>query len=148
MNPAELKAQILKYKARRSKIRLAHYGTAITIPLALSVFGNGFTWASLISFLITLPLPLYFAHQSVKFARKTRALKDRMRFLESKFSSLESKFSFKEFLTQPSFAFRFSLILFFLVCLTTFARVRSESPTLTLNPESSYIDHRPSAIGR
>jgi hypothetical protein len=134
MNPQEIKAQIVKFKARRLKARLANYSLFTSILLSLSIFTRGVNSSSLVSFLIILPLPLYFALQSLKLASKTRTLKERISTLESHITQLESRFSFIKFLTQPGFTFRLSLILFFLVCLTTFARVRATNT----NPSISY----------
>lgn len=112
--------QLEKFYARRTKLRLAIYCTLISFLLALSTLGSGFSLSSLISFLLILPLPLYFAMQSIKLYRKNRT---RMVPLSGMISGLNSKFSLGEFLTQPSFAFRLSLILFFLISFTMAARL-------------------------
>lgn len=135
MQPQELEIQIKKFKSRRLKTRLANYGTLVSIFLTLSIFADGFTPASLISFLLLLPLPLYFVLQSLKLGRKSRDLKTRMESLCDLISGLTPpKFSMRKFITQPSFAFRLSLILFFLVFFTTFSRLRTPDPTLSYQP--------------
>ncbi len=138
MNATDLRLQILKYKARRTKIRLAHYSAIVSLILTLSIFAGGFTWTSLISFLLVLPIPIYFCLESLKFIRKSRQFKARFTLLESNIYLLESKFSFRKFLVQPSFTFRLSLLLFFLLCLTTLARARQSdpSPAITYHLES------------
>lgn len=122
MNPEELAKQIRKFKSRQIKTRLAYYGTLLSLFLALSAFGRGATISSLISFLLILPLPLYFFLQSLKLYRKN---KTRMIPLSGIISGLSSRFSFGKFISQPGFAFRLSLVLFFLVIFTTLARTSS-----------------------
>lgn len=139
MNATELRSQVLKYKARRIKIRLAHYSTFISLLLTLSIFAGGFTWSALISFLLILPVPLYFSLESLKFIRKSRQFKARYSLLESHVARLSSKFSWGKFLTQPSFSFRLSLLLFVLLCLTTLARARAPEPTITLSSTSLSV---------
>lgn len=136
MNASELQAQILKYKARRTKIRISHYSTFLSLALTLSIFAAGFTWSSLISFLIVIPVPLYFCLESLKFIRKSRQFTARFALLESHVNRLSSKFSFRKFLTQPSLAFRLSLLLFFLLCLTTLARTRTRDVTISYQPQA------------
>ena len=124
MNKEEIAKQINKFKARRLKTRLAHYSTLVSIFLTLSIFGRGVTESSLFAFLLVLPLPIYFILQSIKLAQKTRQLKTRMESLSDLISGLtQPQFSFGKFISQPSFAFRLSLILFFLISFTTLARL-------------------------
>lgn len=141
MERSELEAQIKKFKSRRLKARLANYGTFISIFLTLSTFARGFTSASLVSFLLIFPLPIYFGLQSIKLTRKSRAIKEHLSTLESSVSLLESKFSFGKFLSQPNLAFRLSCILFFVVLFTTFARLRLSAQTGTPDPTLSYQTH-------
>lgn len=141
MNATELRSQVLKYKARRIKIRLAHYSTFISLLLTLSIFAGGFTWSALISFLLILPVPLYFSLESLKFIRKSRQFKARYLLLESHVARLSSKFSWSKFLTQPSFSFRLSLLLFVLLCLTTLARARQPDPKLAIDHQPLTINH-------
>ena len=129
MDKSELLTQIDKYKARRLKARLANYGTFVSIFLTLSIFAGGYQLSSLFSFLLILPLLLYFTLQSLRLARKSRTAKAHLSTLESNISLLESKFSFREFLTQPNFAFRLSLFLFLITIFTTFARLRAPEPS-------------------
>lgn len=140
MNPEETAKKIAKFKARRLKAKLANYASFTSLFLSLSIFTSGFTPTSFISFLIILPLPLYFFRESLRFAQKSRIIKQNLAILESSISLLESKFSFKQFISQPNFTFRLSCILFFLVLFTTFARVRTQdiSPTVTYHLESSF----------
>ena len=133
MNATDLRQQILKYKARRTKIRLAYYSAFISLALTLSIFTTGLTWTSLVAFIIVLPVPLYFCFESLKFVRKSRQFKARFAELQLRINLLESKFSLKNFLSQPNFTFRLSLFLFILLCLTTFARARQPDPSLTMN---------------
>jgi hypothetical protein len=142
MQPQELELQIKKFKARRLKTKLAHYGTLISLFLAFSTLSNGYHLSSLFSLLITLPLPLYFALQSLKLARKSRDLKTRMESLGDLIYGLtHPKFSIRKFLTQPNLAFRLSLALFFLVFMTTLARIRTPDPTLTMSHAPLTINH-------
>jgi hypothetical protein len=125
MQPQDLN-QIKKFKARRLKTKLAHYGTLISLFLTLSTLSNGYHLSSLFSLLITLPLPLYFVLQSLKLFHKMKST-----HLPSTIYHLPSEFSFGTFLTQPNLAFRLSLALFFFVCLTTLARIRTPDSSLT-----------------
>lgn len=131
MNKDEVTQQIQKFKARRIKNRLANYGTTVSIFLGLSIFARGFTLSSLYSFLIFLPVITYFLLQTLKFAKKARKIKLRLQELQSLTYDLRPTFSVINFLKQPSFAFRLTLMLFFLVLFTTFARLRTPDPTLT-----------------
>ena len=131
MNPAELATRIKKFKARRLKARLSYYGTFVSLFLTLSPFGSGFSLTTLVAFLLILPLPLYFMLQSLKLYRKAHQL-------PSTNYQLPQRFSLYQFLSQPSFTFRLSLVLFFLVILTTLARVHTPDtdPALTYHLES------------
>lgn len=119
MEREEIGRQIAKFKARRLKARLANYGTFVSIFLTLSILSSGYHLSSLFSFLLMLPLPLYFALQSYKLYHKIKSTHQPLAI-----DHQPSKFSFREFLTQPNLAFRLSLILFFLVGFTTLARLR------------------------
>ncbi len=135
MNKEEIARQIAKYKARRLKTKLAHYSLLTSILMTLSIFSGGITQTTLTSFVVMFPIPLYFGMQSLKLARKSQIIKERLSTLESNISLLESKFSVGKFLTQPSLAFRLTLILFFLACFTSFARL---STTQNTTPSISY----------
>ncbi len=141
MDKAYLLAQIDKYKARRLKARLANYGTFISLFLTLSIFSGGITLSTLMSLLLMLPLPLYFATQSLRLARKSRDIKARMVHLRQTISGLsQPQFSLKQFIFQPNFAFRLSLFLFLITLFTTFARLRAPepSPAVSYHLESSF----------
>lgn len=140
MNKEEIARQIAKFKARRLKTKLAHYSLLTSLLLTLSIFASGITQASLTSFIVMLPIPLYFGMQSLKFARKSQLVKERLSTLESHIQTLESKFSLAKFITQPSLAFRLTLILFFLACFTSFARLRPADPTLSLNTTTLNVN--------
>lgn len=133
MQQDEIQHQIAKFKTRRLKTRLAHYSMLTSSFLALSIFGSGFTRSTLLTFLLVLPLPLYFCLETFKLARKNRVLKARLNQLESSVYHLSSKFSLGSFVTQPSLSFRLCLILFFLACFTMIARVRTTDPVPTLS---------------
>ncbi len=139
MNKAEIERQIAKFKARRLKTRLAHYSLLTSLLLTASIFAGGLTMTTFTSLIVTFPIPLYFGMQSLKLARKSQVIKERLSTLESNISLLESKFSVGKFLTQPSLAFRLTLVLFFLVCFTSFARLSNSntSSTITYHLESS-----------
>ena len=130
MNKEELEREIAKFKARKSKTRLAYYSLAVSLFLVLSSFGNGLTLASLITCILILPLPLYFGLQCLKLTRKLRAQRAKSAELES-LAIEPSQFSLIKFLTQPNFSFRLSLVLLLLVGLTTIARLRAPQPTLS-----------------
>lgn len=139
MNKEEIARQIAKFKARRLKTRLAHYSLLTSLLLTLSIFAGGLNSSTLTSFFVMLPVPLYFGMQSLKLARKSRLIKERLSTLESNISLLESKFSVGKFFTQPSLAFRLTLILFFLACFTSFARLsdsQNTSSSITYNLEA------------
>jgi hypothetical protein len=121
--------QIARFKARRSKKRLSYYGFALSLFLTLASLGQGFTLSSLISLVLLLPLPLYFGLQSHKFYRKPS-----LHPLTSNSYSLTPKFSLGEFITQPNWAFRLTLLLFFFTCFITLARVSSAPSLLTMIP--------------
>lgn len=131
MNKEEIVRQIAKFKARRLKTRLAHYSLLTSLLLTLSIFAGGLNTTSLTSLVIIFPIPFYFALQSLKLARKSNLIKAHLSNLESNISLLESKFSLGKFITQPSLAFRLTLILFFLACFTTFARMSTAQNTST-----------------
>ena len=133
MNRDEIALQIKKFKTRRVMSRLANYGTTVSIFLGLSIFAKGFTLSSLYSFLIFLPVITYFVLQTLKFAKKSRKIKLRLQELNSMTYDLRPTFSIFKFISQPSFAFRLTLILLFLVIFTTFARVKE-----TTTPTVSY----------
>ena len=141
MNPEELAQQIAKFKSRRHKTRLAYFCTLISLFLTFSSFASGITLYSLASFLLILPLPLYFTLQSYKLTRKSRSVQERLSTQESTCLAPDSPFSFTKFISQPSFAFRLSLLLFFLVFFTTLARTRTPDPTLTLNNQPLTLNH-------
>lgn len=129
MNKEEIARQIAKFKTRRLKSRLAGYGTFVSIFLTLSTLSGGLHLSTLFSLLLILPLPLYFVLQSLKFYKKNRDLKTRMESLNDLISGLtQPKFSLIKFISQPNLAFRLSLILFFLVVFTTFARLHTLEP--------------------
>lgn len=136
MNKADLVAQITKYKARRLKTRLAHYCTTLSLLLVLSILSSD---SFLTSLLLVLPLPLYFARESYKLARKSSLIKQKLQSLQATARSLDSRFSLKSFLTQNNFSFRLTLILFFLVIFTTFARLSDSNTnsTITYHLESN-----------
>ena len=136
MNQIELSRQINKFKARRRKTRLATFCAVIATFLTLSSLGSGINQTSLITFLLLLPLPTYFALQSFHLYQKTHQ-QPLLRPLS--IDHLPSNFSFLDFLTQPNFVFRFSLFLFVLVCLTTLARLRTPDPSLAI--DLSTINH-------
>ncbi len=138
MNRDEIALQITKFKARRIKSRLANYGTTVSIFLGLSIFAKGFTLSSFYSFLIFLPVITYFILQTLKFAKKSRKIKLRLQELQSLNYEGWPTFSFINFLSQPSFAFRLSLILLFLVIFTTFARVK-ETPAQTVSYQLTNV---------
>ncbi len=141
MNKEEITRQIAKFKSRRLKTRLAHYSLLTSLLLTLSIFAGGFTQTSFTSFAFILPVPLYFGLQSFKLARKSRDLKTRMESLSDLISGLaQPKFSLVKFFTQPSLAFRLTLILFFLACFTSFARLRPPDPTLSLNTTTLKVN--------
>lgn len=121
-------SQVAKYYSRKRKARLAYYGLLVSLFLSLSTLGSGPSLSSLFSLLLTLPLPLYFALQSLKLYRKTR-------LRPSIIDHEPVKFSFAEFISQPNWDFRFSLLLFFLVCFTMLSRIQSSTPTLTMNSQ-------------
>lgn len=131
MNKDEITLQIQKFKARRLKTHLANYGTTVSIFLGLSIFANGISLSSFYSFLMFAPVLSYFMIQSLKFARKSYKIKLKLKELETTKYNLSPSFSFFKFLSQPSFAFRLSLILFFLIFITTFARIRTPEPKLS-----------------
>lgn len=118
--------------------RLANYGTTVSIFLGLSIFAKGFTLSSLYSFLIFLPVITYFVLQTLKFAKKSRKIKLRLQELESTSFALHPTFSISKFFSQPSFAFRLTLILLFLVIFTTFARVK-ETPSQTVSYQLTNV---------
>lgn len=131
MNREEIVSQIKKYKNRRLKSRLANYGSLVSIFLTLSIFGSGISLSSFVSFLIILPLPLYFIRESLKWNRKAKAKQAQLDSLVEAITPVESKFSLASFLTQPNMTFRLTLILFFLVIFTTIARTRESSASLS-----------------
>ncbi|MFZ2199558.1 MAG: hypothetical protein WAV40_02095 [Microgenomates group bacterium] len=133
MNSDEIALQIKKYKARKIKAKLAHYGTILSVFLGLSSFAQDFSLSSLYTFLLFSPVLLYFSLQSYKFAKKSRKIKLRLAQLETSAHSMYAKFSLLKFLSQPSFAFRLSLVLLFLIFFTTLARVRTETPQLSMS---------------
>lgn len=138
MNRDEIALQIKKFKTRRVMSRLANYGTTVSIFLGLSIFAKGFTLSSLYSFLIFLPVITYFVLQTLKFAKKSRKIKLRLQELESTSFALHPTFSISKFFSQPSFAFRLTLILLFLVIFTTFARVK-ETPAQTVSYQLTNV---------
>lgn len=138
MNRDEIALQIKKFKTRRVMSRLANYGTTVSIFLGLSIFAKGFTLSSLYSFLIFLPVITYFVLQTLKFAKKSRKIKLRLQELESTSFALHPTFSISKFFSQPSFAFRLTLILLFLVIFTTFARVK-ETPSQTVSYQLTNV---------
>ncbi len=121
--------ELVKYKSRVSRARLAYYSLTLSLFLTISSFGSGFSLSSLSALLLILPLPLYFGLQSLKLYHKTRLTPDYSITLLPRDS-----FSFPQFLTQPNWAFRFSILLFFLVVLTTLARLQVTPSTLTMIP--------------
>ncbi len=121
--------QIARYKARRSKKRLSYYGLALSLFLTVASLAQGITLPSLLSFTLLFPLPLYFGLQSYKFYRKSS-----LHPLTPNSYYLKSKFSFGEFITQPNWAFRLSLLLFFLTCFITLARISATPTLLTMLP--------------
>jgi hypothetical protein len=131
MNRDEILEQIKVFKARRIKTRLANYGTTVSLFLGLSIFADGLTLSSLYSFLIFLPVIIYFFSQSLKFAKKSRKLKLRLKELELSHYLLRPSFSLFKFVGQPNLAFRLSLALLFLILFTTLARLSTTNPTLT-----------------
>jgi len=141
MNKDEIIQQINKYKARRLKSRLAHYSLLTSILLTLSVFASGISTTTLTALVLILPVPSYFALQSLKLSRKANLVKAKLENLKIQIDDLPNQFSFIKFLTQPNLAFRLTLILFFIVAFTSFARLRSSSnsPSITYNTQ---INHR------
>jgi hypothetical protein len=132
MSQEELEKAIAKYKARKSKARLAYYSLTITLFLAVSALATGLTLPNLLTVCLILPLPLYFTFECLKLTRKLQKLKTRSIELTSLVSTLEApRFSLASFITQPGLAFRFSLILLLMICFTTLARLRAESSTLS-----------------
>lgn len=126
MNPPDLERQIKKFYIRRRKAGLATICAVIATFLTLSSLGSGISLTTAVAFFLLLPLPVYFVSQSLKLYRKTLPhpiLVDHTPLT----------FSITNFLTQPSFSFRFSLLLFLLICVTTLARVRQIEPTPTLS---------------
>ena len=96
MNPEELAQQIAKFKSRRHKTRLAYFCTLISLFLTFSSFASGITLYSLASFLLILPLPLYFTLQSYKLTRKSRSVQERLSTQESTCLAPDSQFSFTQ----------------------------------------------------
>lgn len=133
MNREEILLQIKKYKNRRLKSRLAHYSAVTSIFLTLSIFGSGLSSSSLLSFIMILPLPLYFIRESIKLNRKSKAIHARLDSLVQTVRETDSKFSFRSFLTQPSMSFRLTLVMFLLVIFTTVARTRVASTSISHN---------------
>lgn len=121
--------QIAKFKSRRGRARLARYSAIVSLLLLFSTLASGISPTSLTTFALVLPVPVYFCLQSLKLYRKNKIQMEPL--TSGLISGLPTKFSFGKFLTQPSFAFRLSLILFFLIFFTTLARSRPPSPTLS-----------------
>lgn len=129
----ELLAKIAKFQAKKRQARLAGYGLLVTLPLALSPFSQGANFTSFLSFLLIIPLPLYFLFESLKLSRLLRHARAKFAGLEANAAGLATKFSLGRFLTQPSPLFRLSLLLFLLVCVTALARLRTGDTTLSLS---------------
>lgn len=140
MNALDLEQKIARYKARKAKLRLSRYNALISLLLALSVFGQGFSLPRLLTALLILPLPLYFFLNTAKLARKLRLQKTKLSEQNDLVMVRPTRFSLAKFLTQPSLSFRFSLLLFILVIFTTLARIETPDPTLTMN-QPSTINH-------
>lgn len=130
MHKDDIARQIEKYKSRRRKTKLAHYSAFVSIFLLLSIFADGITARDFFPFLITLPLPLYFGFESLKLARKSKLLKQKLANVQTQLIN-SSRFSLISFLTQPSLPFRLTLILFLLVIFTTFARTSHPDASIT-----------------
>lgn len=132
MNRDDIQAQISKYKSRRLKSRLANYATLVSLFLSLSIFSSGFTQSTFLSFMLFAPVLVYFCLQSNKYISKSRQIKLRLKELNSMTYDRWPTFSLINFLKQPSFAFRLSLVLLFLALFTTFARVKEGAPSANL----------------
>lgn len=131
MQPTELNAQISKYKLRRSKLRLSLYNTCIASILGISIFSSGLNLQSLLTFLVILPVPLYFALQSHKFYLKVAKLKTHVQILSSSLASNSTRFSFLQFISQPNLAFRLTLFLFIFALFTSIAFTRQNNSVIT-----------------
>lgn len=132
MNPPDLERQIKKFYIRRRKARLATVCAVIATFLTLSTLGSGISFTTAVAFFLLLPLPTYFVSQSLKLYRKTLSRPVLV-------DPAPSTFSISHFFTQPGLAFRFSLLLFLLICVTTLARARQIEPP----PTTTTISHQP-----
>ena len=139
MDKVEIRSQIQKFKARRIQARLAHYGTSLSLFLALSIFGSGITTSSIYSFLLFLPVLSYFSLHSLKFIRKSHILKAKLHELEVKTYQINPYFSVKNFLFQPSLPFRLTLLLIIFTLFTTFARFNAEPKSNNLQSMSYTV---------
>lgn len=139
MNADELNRQIARFKARRTKTRLAYYGSLVSLFLLFSTLGNGISIASLISFFMLLPLPGYFIMQSLKLSKKNSRLKEQTSLILNSLDSFSTKFSLAKFLTQPNLTFRLTLVLILLAFFTTLARTRIEESSLSMNRPSLTV---------
>ena len=142
MTREDIALQIKKYKSRRLKSRLAHYGTSTSIFLALSIFANGVTLSAFYSFALFAPVLAYFLLESYKFAKKSHKIKLRLSELESLTYSLSPTFSITKFFSQQSFTFRLTLILFILVLFTSLARIRSSDARLSASLDTNTYNQR------
>lgn len=139
MNSEEVVSQIKKYKNRRLKTRLANYGSLTSVFLTLSIFSSGLTYSSLISFLIILPVPIYFLVQGYKLNKKSKAVHAHLVNLTKTITPPQLKFSLRAFLTQPNMTFRLTIALFFLVVFTTIARTKYTVEAQTKDQISYFI---------
>lgn len=139
MNREEVISQIRKYKNRRLKTRLANYGSLTSVFLTLSIFSSGLSSSALVSFLIILPVPVYFLLQGYKLNKKSKAVHAHLKNLTKTISPTQLKFSLRAFLTQPNTAFRLTVILFFLVIFTTIARTKYPVEPQTQDQISYYV---------
>lgn len=139
--PPDLAHQIAKFKARRRKTHLAYYGLLITLILSFSSFNAGFSLPALTSFLLFLPLLLYFVLQAFTLRAKYRALKERAAEIIRTIPPFSPVFSLKSYLTQPSLSFRLTLILFLLVTATALARLHTKNPSLAIDLRPPIVVH-------
>jgi len=83
------------------------------------------TRGGVITFLLTLPLLLYFVFGAVRQKVKNRLFRLKYSNQLAQALSFASNFSLARFFFQPSFAFRISLVLLLFTILTTLARIHA-----------------------
>lgn len=127
------KQRLLNYRHQQKKrTLLLIYCTIISLVLSISSL-SGFTFANIVAFVLTLPIFGYVATVTTKqiitnrlFAQKYGA---EISLFTKGYDLPYRHFSLQQFLFQPNFSFRFSLILLFLALFTIVSKNHAAATT-------------------